>query len=158
LYYFEPVAKGFKDIPSGQTLECTYRSRKWLAGRSDNFPNWYVTAPGMTSKVIKSTAGESLGFVGPFDSPEKWKRAKEDKYNPYTLYERFDLLKRSPSKERPFKIVPTPKNFTVNFENTMQLDLVNWVVNGSQDFEHECQWLAGKFVVYILSKSHKQKF
>ena len=42
-----------------------------------------MSSTGMIPKVIENTK-DTLDYVLPYDTPEKWKRSKEDKYNPIT--------------------------------------------------------------------------
>ena len=43
----------------------------------------YVWSEGMEPKVIANT-NDTLDYVLPYDSPEKWKKINESQYNPYT--------------------------------------------------------------------------
>ena len=43
----------------------------------------YVWSEGMEPKVIANT-NETLDYVMPYDSPEKWKKVNDSRYNPYT--------------------------------------------------------------------------
>ena len=151
LFYFEPVPGVFKEIKAGQELVCLYKNHNWLVSRTDNFPNWYVAAPGLTSKNISNTVDQDLTYVKRFDTSAKWKRTKEDKYDPYTTAERFDIFKRGPSSRRNFKVVPTPKATTIEQDNAIQFVPREWAVTDSQDFKWECQWLAGNKTKYYNS-------
>ncbi|KAH3869272.1 hypothetical protein DPMN_032435 [Dreissena polymorpha] len=127
LYYFEPTSgDAFPGIPSNGTLRCVYKNWRWIVSRTDNMPNWYVAADGMKAQKLASTVDEALTYVGPFDAPQKWKRAKEDKYDPYTPAVRYDVLDRGPSQKRPFKIIPTPVESTIDAGKTMKFDPLTW--------------------------------
>ena len=53
-------------------------------------PNWYVTTTdGSVKRPIAHTVGKELKHAGEFDSEEKWKRMKNDTFNPPTAQERY---------------------------------------------------------------------
>ena len=51
----------------------------------------YVWSEGMEAKGIANT-NETLDYLLPYDSPNKWKKVKESLYNPYTTTGRSSNL------------------------------------------------------------------
>ncbi|WAR15559.1 HEX-like protein [Mya arenaria] len=113
----------------------------WMVSRTDNMPNWYVSAEGMKAKVLKSTVGESLSYVGKFDTSMKWKRSKQDRYNPYTPLERFTLLQRGSSSNNPNKLIPTPKK-VLSGNISMAFDDIEWKIVRNRLFSKEVKFIA----------------
>lgn len=143
LFYFTPDSIAFQGIRAGQTITCQYHNKHWLVARTDNMPNWYVTSLGMKPRAITSTVSESLVYVGKFDTPAKWKRAKNDKYDPYSPATRYDLYKSSERKKRPYKVVPTPKVVVKDESITTDFSSDDWGVVNSTEFLFEAKYLAG---------------
>ncbi|XP_052759864.1 uncharacterized protein LOC128202768 [Mya arenaria] len=143
LFYFEPTSGSFQAIPANnrQTLTCHYKQKYWMVSRTDNMPNWYVSAEGMKAKVLKSTVGESLSYVGKFDTSMKWKRSKQDRYNPYTPLERFTLLQRGSSSNNPNKLIPTPKK-VLSGNISMAFDDIEWKIVRNRLFSKEVKFIA----------------
>ena len=76
----------FPSIP----IFLAYEASDWSVARTDVMPRWYVASSTGTAKIIVSTASESLEFVQPYDTPEKWKRiVQEDQYDPFTPAQRY---------------------------------------------------------------------
>jgi hexosaminidase len=69
-----------------------FLSENFSVARTDVFPNWYLVAPGLEPRTVVNTAGESLDWVGDFDSENKWKRydykitgaEAHDRYDPFS--------------------------------------------------------------------------
>ncbi|WAQ95735.1 HEX-like protein [Mya arenaria] len=60
LFYIEPTPGSFPGIPAMQSLNpCIYNNKWWMVSRTDNMPNWFVTAPGMLEVNIVATAQDS---------------------------------------------------------------------------------------------------
>ena len=53
----------------------------------------FVSSDGLFPRVIESTR-ETLSFLLPYDTPEKWKRSREDVYNPFTPQGNVTNMKR----------------------------------------------------------------
>ena len=144
LYYFTPITNTFNGIGPGETIRCLYHNLRWTVAKSDHMPNWFVVAPGLEAKLLKSTAGESIDFVGNFDTPAKWKRTVDDTYNPFTTEHRYDVHKRGPSEARPYRTIPTPKTMTLVGDASLDFDKSTWIVKESADFGFETKFLSGK--------------
>ena len=53
----------------------------------------FVSSDGLFPRVIKSTR-ETFSFLLPYDTPAKWKRSREDAYNPLTPQGNVTNMKR----------------------------------------------------------------
>ncbi|KAH3867021.1 hypothetical protein DPMN_030146 [Dreissena polymorpha] len=60
------------------------------------------------------------------------------------MFFRYDVLSRLPSQKRPFKVVPTPVESTIDAGKTMKFDPSTWAVEHSEEFAFESQFLRGK--------------
>lgn len=89
LHKFEPT-EDFQSIEVNKEMKFEFLAQFWEVAITDVMPNWYIAAKGLEARVIQSTHGGNLSFVGPFDSKEKWKRSKDDLYNPYTTEQRYE--------------------------------------------------------------------
>ncbi|WAQ95651.1 HEX-like protein [Mya arenaria] len=162
LFYIEPTPGSFPGIPAMQSLNpCTYNNKWWMVSRTDNMPNWFVTAPGMKAMKLKATESETLSYVGKFDTAAKWKRTREDRFDPYTAPERYDILRRNPSSKPVYRVVPTPMMSTFSKHETIHVDHL-FVVVESQEFKRESQFLAETLkvnnVTTALDSSKQIKF
>ncbi|XP_045212514.2 uncharacterized protein LOC123563659 [Mercenaria mercenaria] len=157
LYYFTPDLINFPGIAPGKILSCLYHNKYFLSARSDMMPNWYVTSLGMKAKVLKSTESQSLDYVGKFDTPAKWKRAKEDLYDPYSPETRYDLYETTDTKERPHIVVPTPVNITKNEGSRITFSSTEWKIVESSDFRFEAEYLAVKLNTSIIKTGQINK-
>jgi hexosaminidase len=101
--------EGFKDILPNKTRTIEYKAEYWAVSKSDFLPNWYITAPTLQPRVIKST--NSSSFAGDILSAKQWKRFKYDRYNPYTSQDRYERFYTPHKYTNGPSIVPTPKNF-----------------------------------------------
>lgn len=144
LYYFTPTHNTFSGIAPGETIRCVFHNKKWTASKSDYMPNWYVASLGMKAKVMKNTVDESISYLGPFDTPVKWKRSEEDQYDPFSSTERYSMYKRDSSSPRPYYIVPTPLRVSVTEGSFVQFDAKTWAVLKSTEFLSEASFIAGK--------------
>ena len=144
LYYLTPEVTDFAGIAAGDTLTCRYHYRLWLVARFNNMPYWYVTSLGMTAKILKSTKDESINYVGKFDSPEKWKRAKDDQYDPYIPATRYDLYTSSQNRKQSYKIVPTPFKITTT-NDVIYFTSSDWKIMTSSPFQFEVEYLSSKY-------------
>lgn len=105
-------------------------------------PRWYVTAKGLTPRVIKNTDDEELKFVGKFDTKEKWKRFVTDVYNPYTPKERYDMYVISDLGSAQNSLIPTPVEMIVDTEKHVIIKS-DWTVFIQAGLETEAAPLKG---------------
>ncbi|XP_052813846.1 beta-hexosaminidase-like [Mya arenaria] len=126
LHYLEPVQDIFVGIQSGKYLQVTVQYAH-VSSTSDVFPNWYVASSTNTSppKTIKSTKGDDVRFMEPFNRPDQWKRGPGDTYNPYSAADRYhyyDYLHSDLSDRYEDSVFPTPMLMHVRSDNTIQID------------------------------------
>ena len=146
LYSMEPVEGMFQSLNAGDEIVLRLKLSYWDVAVTDNMPNWYISAEGMTAKLIESTKGESLEFIGPFDTEKKFKRYIEDKYYPFTVRARYALNDVADDLgDSGYSIIPTPLQVTMDTSRTVSLIADNtWTVVNSADFPRESQFLASK--------------
>lgn len=147
--------KNFKTLNKGDSLEIKFKAQYFSVARSDLMPNWYLLHPKLKPCLIKSTVGEEMKFVQPFDTPEKWKRfdyvldsgaKRYDRYNPYNMQERFDRNKCGDVKSlKP--VIPTPVYAEMK-EATVEIK--DWVIVAREELFNEASYLAGKQSLKIL--------
>lgn len=143
LFSLSPV-DNFPEIQPGESVSVTYRAASANAARSDNFPNWYVTAPNAKAKILKSTEGLDAVFVSTFDSPAKWKRSPTDLYDPLNPGQRYEQNVMQDLEHAPLPVIPTPKEYQVDMEgSTVMIDTSKWVVVADSSLETEAHYLSG---------------
>ena len=104
----------------------------------------YVAAKGLEPRILNSTAGESLDFIAPFDTPQKWKRGSNDVYNPYTPEERFEMNDVDDLRAAPLIVLPTPLHTTASRFTTMSFEPETWViVLESNSLKREANYMNG---------------
>ena len=141
--------KNFKTLKKGDSLEIKFRAQYFSVARSDLMPNWYFLYPKLKPCLIKSTVGEEMSFVQPFDTPAKWKRFDYvmdsgariyDRYNPYNLQERFERNKSGEVKSlKP--VIPTPVSVDMKDEMVVIKD---WEIVAGEELCNEAAYLAGR--------------
>ena len=140
--------KNFKTLKKGDSLEIKFKAQYFSVARSDLMPNWYFLYPNLKPCLIKSTVGEEMSFVQPFDTPAKWKRfdyvldsgaKRYDHYNPYNLLERFER-NRCEDVKSINPVIPTPISVTMKEE---VVDIKDWVIVADEELTNEAAYLAG---------------
>jgi hypothetical protein len=109
-------------------------------------PNWYVAGDSSTTqpRIIKSTAGEGMEFVGAFDSVEKTIRGDEDMYRPFTPAQRFHRNRLSAARDvKTANILPTPLVVKQHAGKQAVYISGNWKVIYSKDLHNEARYLKG---------------
>lgn len=106
-------------------------------------PRWYISADGLSARVIKNTDDEELKFVGKFDSKEKWKRFAKDVYNPYTPEKRYSEDFVSDLEGAPYDVIPTPVE--INADSSGVTITSEWIVYIEAGLENEATPLKGMF-------------
>ncbi|XP_074608369.1 beta-hexosaminidase-like isoform X3 [Acropora palmata] len=143
LHKFETTTD-FRDIAAGSSFTFEFVADYWSVARTDVMPRWYVTAEGLSPRVIKNTDDEELKFVGNFDTEEKWKRFVADRYNPYTPKERYDKYYIAHDLESvQYKIIPTPVEMTLETDNHVIVES-DWKVFDQAGLESEAALLKEK--------------
>ena len=147
LHKVVPLAS-FKGIPSQKMLEVAFSASGASASRTMVLPNWYVVAPNAQARTIQSTAGNSLDFVGAFDTERQYKRSATDLYSPFMAADRYKMFTYN-EKSRTKQIMPTPISEDLDTSKRMNINRPDWlVVAGSDIIMNEAQFLAGKFISY----------
>ena len=158
--------KSFQQLKNGESLKFKFNGQHYSASRSDVLPNWYLHIEGTEPRIIKSTEGESLDFVGPFDTPKRYKRfdytlssgrRRYDIYQPFTPEVRFHrYLPSSASTSSPSSpkdsqceikpIIPTPHTFVIKDRNScVDIFSEGWTILAcGGHFKKEVEYLSGK--------------
>ena len=105
-------------------------------------PRWFVSAEGLSARVVKNTDNEELSFVGKFDTKEKWKRFADDVYNPYTPEKRYSVDFVSDLESAPYDVIPTPVEINVD-ESSGVIITQEWTVYIQAGLENEAAPLKG---------------
>ncbi|KAK3609931.1 hypothetical protein CHS0354_011761 [Potamilus streckersoni] len=159
LYYLAPVNGIFKGLKPGESIRCIIRAKDWNVARTDVMPNWYVTDEDMVPKVINSTADEELGFVGKYDTLQKWRRYKNDRYDPYTLKVRYALNAdiRDIGKEGSL-VIPTPYSIKQSdTEGYISFKSSDWKIYSDSAFENEANYLADQLRFRVANAPWESK-
>lgn len=154
LFRLQPMPD-FTPLRKGQAVTIPFRAQYYSVARSDILPNWYMAAPGLEPKVIACTAGESLNFVAPFDTANKWKRfdyklsstkkCRYDFYDPFTPEVRFERNDVKDGGKVEKLVVPTPVSMTVNeVALPLKFEGAQWTVGYDPSFKQEAEYLAGE--------------
>ncbi|GAB1605882.1 uncharacterized protein LOC115219984 [Argonauta hians] len=160
--YKMSLSKYFKTIYPGQSLKIRYWAQNWSVAKSDVMPNWFVKAKGVKSRIIKSTAGESLNFVKPFSKPYQYKRqGPSDHFHPYSPTERYgiNLMTSNVSKLKAAnnRIVPKPLIYKEKSKQTLEIHPKDWVILTTDKTIEEAQFLSEKLRIPILEGDTVQK-
>lgn len=159
--------KSFQPLKTGESVKIKFNGQHYSASRSDVLPNWYLHIEGTEPRLIKSTEGESLDFVGPFDTPKRYKRfdytlssgrKRYDIYQPFTPEVRFhryqpSSLTSSSSQPQPKDthcqlkhVIPTPYKIDLkDVENCVDIFSEGWTILAvGHHFQKEAQYLSEK--------------
>ena len=109
-FRLRPTAS-FAGLKPGETVTIRISGGGWAVSRGEVIPNWYV-ANDLSStlpRLIKSTVGEDMKFVGEFNTLEKAMRFEDDNFRPYSAEQRFKKNKVQDLGHAPnAAIIPTP--------------------------------------------------
>ncbi|KAL5015216.1 hypothetical protein ScPMuIL_009486 [Solemya velum] len=146
---------GFQPIAPGQSMSFNITSQPWSVARSDVMPNWYVGGSNRQTKVVKSTAGNSLSFVEPFDNPEKWKRAiPEDLvFDPFPPQFRYQLNTINDGTPTNKLVIPTPNGNMLNGQANVKVDKTWAVFTNNADLKPAAQYLKEKLGVKVVNRN-----
>ncbi|CAL1528529.1 unnamed protein product, partial [Lymnaea stagnalis] len=155
--------KSFKTLHDGDTLSFKFNAQHYSASRTDIFPNWYIHVQGLEPRIIKSTEGESLKFVGSFDAAKQYKRFdyilptgkhRYDIYQPFSPEVRFSRYPAVSKEQSHLKTVtPTPALTEMRGVGSLNLKDNNWIIDApDEDFINEAFYLLDKTGVPISSK------
>ncbi|XP_029646145.1 beta-hexosaminidase-like [Octopus sinensis] len=150
------VTKNFKPIYPGQLFKIRYWGENWSVSKTDVMPNWYVKSNNVKSRVLKSTAGESLKFVKPFKKPDQYKRGGTwDKFHPYSPSERYGLnilLSELHQKKAAERIIPKPQMYVRNSHKQIFILPSDWVIVTAKETTDEAQFLSDKLKIPVVQK------
>jgi hexosaminidase len=146
--------KSFKPLKEGESLTFKFNAQHYSAARSGILPNWYIHTEGLEPQIIKSTEGESLEFVGPFDKPMSYKRfdyilpsEKQcyDIYQPFTPEVRFSRYPEVISDPCHLKcVIPTPVHVELRGKGYINLNEGHWkIISLNDTFTNEMTYLSG---------------
>lgn len=136
--------KHFPNLLPGSDVQVDLSAKGAIVAKTDVMPNWYVAARGLEPSIIESTKGESLSFVGSFNSASKWKRSALDMYNPFTPEERFKMNKIADLKRPGQLIIPTPLALKyLSTSKKVDLNSGQWNIVSHKGLDKEAQYLAG---------------
>ena len=117
-------------------------------------PNWFIACTNRcddvteqdccTPATVASTMNMTYNrpdYVAPFDSPKKWKRGADDKFDPLTYSDRFKDIDNKKPKNRQYGLPILPQPAYVDLKpNTNQIDNDgNEIVSGGIQV-HKKQW------------------
>ena len=146
LHKFEITAPP-EGLVHNKTLTVYFDATSGSVAKTDIMPNWYVVAEGLEARTLGSTSGESLSFVGEFDSPRKWKLSDTDSNNPLTPADRFQKNRHLESSQTAHEhlVIPQPKEVE-DLDRSMHVDLraKNWTIFSGAGLNEEARLLAGK--------------
>ncbi|XP_041355523.1 beta-hexosaminidase-like [Gigantopelta aegis] len=143
LFWLEPT-DDFCEFPPGSSRKVKYKGQRWAVAKTDFFPDWYVVVPGLEPRLIESTVGEGLEFIGDFTKPQQWKRYNTDRYNPFTAQERYERnkLPEVADKEE-IRVIPSPHHVTINKQSSTVVDRI-WKIYAQRGVETEALYLREK--------------
>ena len=144
LHSMEPT-RHFADLHPDKAFKFYVRAQGAIVSKTDVMPNWYVAALKLTPRVIRCTEGESLKFVGPFNTPAKWKQSPADSYDPLKPEERYNMNNIADLRRAGNLITPTP--LVLNIANplkTIKLRSRDWSIVTKGSLDNEGQYLAGE--------------
>lgn len=142
----------FKEITTGDSLTFKFKADAWSVARTDVMPSWFITAEGLSPRVITNTDDEELNFVGNFDTKEKWKRSTKDVYNPYTPKQRYEKDFVSDLKSAPYDVIPTPVSITLDEEDGVTITS-QWTVYIQAGLENEAAPLKDKLGLKVSTST-----
>ena len=148
---FYLLFQGFRTLLFGKSLSIDFDSQDFSVAKTDVMPNWYIAAEGFKAVNINTTYGEDLKFVGKFDTKEKWKRSKDDMYDPFTPAERWKRIKVEKNRPELGSIIPTPIEMKVKGEQ--YVDISNWVIVTSAEYENEAMYLGEKLKLSVRNNT-----
>jgi len=137
-------------LPDGK-VEVDLSATSVIVAKTDVMPNWYVVAGGLEPRILDSTKGESLKFVGSFNSASQWKRSAQDLYDPFTPEKRYEINDIADLKRPGSLIIPTPLVLKyVSKSQRVDLGDENWNIVAHRGLDKEAQYLAGTFLKNVF--------
>ena len=151
LYRFEPAGGLFNGLLPGANLTCTLQVQGFQVARTDSMPNWFVTGMNLIPKTIQSTVGEEIQYVSEFSQARQYLRRKDDKFQPYSVAQRYDMFSSTKGSVNPVSnIIPTPLEVTVDQLRAMDFSTNTWAIVRSASFKQELVYLSGEHAILTL--------
>ncbi|KAI8745609.1 beta-hexosaminidase [Biomphalaria glabrata] len=159
--------KTFKPLQEGDSLTFKFNAQHYSAARSDVLPNWYLHVEGMEPRIIKSTQGETLDFVGPYDTPMKYKRfdyilpsgkQRYDVYQPFSpevRFSRYPEINIEPSHLK--TVIPTPFLMESKGSGLVNIYEGGWRLSSSKEFTNEVKYLSDRLNIPISNHLMKDE-
>ncbi|XP_050411821.1 uncharacterized protein LOC126826788 [Patella vulgata] len=154
-YVISPTTD-FIDLKPGSLRKIKFRLAAWTVSRTDSFPNWYISIEGFTPRVIANTVGESLDYVVDFTSPNQWKRATTDTYNPFSPQQRYMRYMKPQSTATHPRIIPKPLYIDISSSTKLNVDLT-WQIFSTQQLTKQAQYLNEKMGLPIATSAPTEK-
>lgn len=139
----------FPALHAGSKIQILFTADGYAVARTDILPNWYVDVEGADPRILQSTAGEALGFVMPFSSPEKWKRFQTDHYDPYTPEVRYNHNEIEDLGHAAHYIIPSPAEINSNQQNKLEIDQ-DWVIVAKPEVYSQAMILSGISAIFTF--------
>lgn len=144
LHSMKPT-RHFSNLHPNKAFKFYVRAQGAIVSKTDVMPNWYIAALKLTPRVIRCTEGESLKFVGPFNTPAKWKQSPADSYDPLKPEKRYNMNNIADLRRAGNLITPTPLVLNiVNPLKTIKLRSRDWSIVTRRGLDNEGQYLAGE--------------
>lgn len=140
----------FTGLESGEKVVLRLGAGGWAVSRSEVIPNWYVAndyAPS-EARLLRSTVGEELKFVGDFDPRKRWSRTEDDLCEPFTPEDRFSRNKvRDLEGAYTSPVLPTPVSAQYKGDDRkLTLKGSEWVVQYVEGLENEARFIQGEYL------------
>ncbi|XP_067654006.1 uncharacterized protein [Haliotis asinina] len=131
----------FLDLPPNTSRKIKFYVQFWEVAKTNIMPNWYLMAPGLTPRVIESTALEDVSFVDDFIKPQQVKRYGTDKYAPFTPQERYRRNHLTdPADNGEVRVIPKPLNMTVVKDESLTINVNTWRVYALDGLSNEANY------------------
>ncbi|XP_068706337.1 beta-hexosaminidase-like isoform X2 [Montipora foliosa] len=152
------LTNDFSDLLPNKDYKFYVSAQGAIVSKTDVMPNWYITARGLEPRVIQSTKGESLNFVGPFNTPAKWKRSPADRYDPLTPEKRFEINNIADLGRAGNLITPTPLDLkVVHPSKTVKLSSGTWSIVAGRSLDDEARYLGAELNIQLIQREQKPK-
>ena len=156
LYRFEPVGGYFREIKPGEGIHFKLKMTHFQVSKTDSFPRWYVSAFDRYPRIIGSTDGEYLEFIGPLVRENQVKRRVDDTFHPLSASERYKIYRsqRGPNISKKINVLPSPLYFEVDNDVLIEWEPRAWFILKPTHFKAEANYFNSMFsyISYALVK------
>ncbi|OWF49609.1 Beta-hexosaminidase [Mizuhopecten yessoensis] len=161
LYRLQPEPEVFRPLYPSETRTLILTGNYQQVAKTDSFPNWYVTSPGSTPRVLQSTVGESLDYVDNYNqSSWQWRRDPQEQNDPYTARVRFYMYANiSHDLGRVGSLVlPTPEEADIDVKTLLSITPKDWVIISNAEFTSEAKYLADHCPIQFSYNFPKKRY